>query len=239
MTWTHDELRELLGAYALDAVDEGERDAIDRHLLECPQCRAEVAEHREVAALLANSGADAPPGVWERISDSLEEPPPPLPLAPLVRRRRARSRWLPPAAIGIAAALLIAVLGVQVRHQDERIDQLSASVADPLRASYERALADPAAKVVELGGAENVRAVVTRDGAGYLLASSLPRLSAGRTYQLWGRVGADRVSLGVLGAHPELVPFRADRVSFLAVTDETAGGVVRSSRAPVVKGQVS
>ena len=40
---THDEAAELLGAYALDAVEADERDAIEHHLNECPRCRAEVA----------------------------------------------------------------------------------------------------------------------------------------------------------------------------------------------------
>jgi hypothetical protein len=246
---SHDDFRELLGAFALDAVDPDEREAIDRHLLECPRCRAEVAEHREVAALLASSGTDAPAGLWDRIAGSLDgEPgdePPPLALAPVARAAARRRRWLPQAAIGVAAALLVVVLGVQVRHQSDRIDRLAErqAVADPLLAAYERALGDPGSEVVELGGAGTgdvrVQAVVTDGGAGYLRAASLPRLDAGRTYQLWGKVGDELVSLGVLGADPGIVPFRADEVTLLAVTEETAGGVVRSTHAPVVTGVVA
>jgi voltage-gated potassium channel Kch len=80
---------------------------------------------------------------------------------------------------------------------------------------------------------------VTRDGSGYLGAASLPPLDAGRTYQLWGKVGDELVSLAVLGADPDVVPFRADGVTLLAVTAERAGGVVRSDRDPVVSGQLS
>ena len=42
----HEDFQDLLGAYALDAVDPTERDEIERHLATCPRCRAEVAEHR-------------------------------------------------------------------------------------------------------------------------------------------------------------------------------------------------
>ena len=62
---SHSELEELLGAYALDAVDGDERDAVELHLRECPRCRAEVADHREVAAALAQTGGPAPDGVWD------------------------------------------------------------------------------------------------------------------------------------------------------------------------------
>ena len=65
---THDELQALIGAYALDAVDADEREAMELHLLECPRCRAEVAEHREVAAFLAHNGHTAPEGLWDRIA---------------------------------------------------------------------------------------------------------------------------------------------------------------------------
>ena len=69
----HAELRELLGAFALDAVDNEEREAVERHLAECRPCRAEVAEHREVAAVMAAGWAPAPDGVWDRIAGSSAE----------------------------------------------------------------------------------------------------------------------------------------------------------------------
>jgi anti-sigma factor RsiW len=69
----HDEIRALLGAYALDAVDPEETRAVEDHLRECPQCRAEVEQHRSVAALLGNVGAAAPAGLWDRIAASLDE----------------------------------------------------------------------------------------------------------------------------------------------------------------------
>jgi hypothetical protein len=67
------EIEELLGAYALDAVDADERRLVEAHLAECPKCRAELAGHLEVASWMAGGGAPAPAGVWERISASLDE----------------------------------------------------------------------------------------------------------------------------------------------------------------------
>src|SRR5687767_15186390 len=89
---THDQISELLGAYSLDAVDPDERELVEAHLLTCARCRAEVADHREVASLLAHSGSDAPEGLWDRIAGSLEEAPPALempPVAELAARREA------------------------------------------------------------------------------------------------------------------------------------------------------
>jgi anti-sigma factor RsiW len=71
---SHEEAAELLGAYALDALDPDEAALVEAHLDECPRCRAEVARHHEVAGLLANSGAEAPAELWDRIAGRLERP---------------------------------------------------------------------------------------------------------------------------------------------------------------------
>ena len=89
---THEEIAELLGVYALDAVDSDERALVEEHLGSCPRCAAEVADHREVAAQLANTGAAAPEGVWARILDSLEEQPPEMDLSVPARREQPPAR---------------------------------------------------------------------------------------------------------------------------------------------------
>jgi hypothetical protein len=82
--FTHQDIQELLGAFALDAVDSEERDVIDAHLAGCPRCRAEVEGYRETAALLAHSGERAPEGVWDRIATALDEAPPALDLTRII-----------------------------------------------------------------------------------------------------------------------------------------------------------
>lgn len=72
------ELDELLGAYALDAVDADEREQVERYLLVNAEARAEVARFRETASMLAFAGADAPSGLWDSIVSSLESEPPRL-----------------------------------------------------------------------------------------------------------------------------------------------------------------
>jgi anti-sigma factor RsiW len=81
---THDEVSELLGAFALDAVEHDEYEEIEAHLAECPRCRAEVDAHRVVAAALGNSVEPLPDGLWDSIATRLpprqDEEAPPMPL---------------------------------------------------------------------------------------------------------------------------------------------------------------
>lgn len=68
---THEEIEEMLGAYALDAVSPEERDEIERHLRECPRCQQEVTAHLQVAGVLGSLGGSAPAGLWDRIAGEL------------------------------------------------------------------------------------------------------------------------------------------------------------------------
>lgn len=243
---THDQIAELLGAYALDAVDPDEAAAVEAHLEVCPRCRDEVARHLEAVAFLANAGSVAPEGVWSRIAASLEEPPPRLELTrlPLARGRGRRSLPARPVvAIAAIAAAVIGLLGVQVQRQDGRLDRLSPALEQRgLDVAVAAALFDDRSMKVELvsdDGDLYAKAVVQPDGKGYLVSHNLPELPSEETYQLWGLVGDQTVSLGVLGAEPGVRAFTAaGDVSVLAVTAEQAGGVVSPTRAPIVRGFV-
>lgn len=243
MTLSHVEIEELLGAYALDAVDPDEADAVELHLRECPRCRDEVAAHRQTAALLAHTGADAPAGVWDRIAGSLVETPPEaarqLPWAvPQKRRRRLPVVQLMAGAMA-AAAVVVALLGFTVARQNKRLDRLS------LTQAATAALVNPSAHKVRLAsanGAATVDAVVLPDGRGYIVRDSLPALSGDRTYQLWGINGTTApVSLGVLGRNPDVIEFRADHLpQTMAITAEKGPhGVSSPQHPPVVTGVIT
>lgn len=256
MSTTHDDIAELLGAYALNAVDPDERALADAHLAECPRCRAELHDHLQVAAMLGNSGGDAPEGLWERIAGTLEEAPPPMRLAipepqpapaatnvvPIASRRRTGGR-LAVAIVGAAAAVVIAVLGVKVVEQDDELDRISAALeGDTMLSAANAALLDPDAIQTTLTSADgrlSAAAVVLPDGTGYLMADGLPGLDDARTYQLWGQTGGGLISLGLLGAEPgKVVPFQAGGdVAALAITEEVTGGVAQSQNPPTVIGR--
>jgi len=72
---THDEIRELLAAYALDAVPETEAEQIKDHLRDCPRCRSELQGYVEAAALMAGAGGVAPEEIWDAIQAEIEGEP--------------------------------------------------------------------------------------------------------------------------------------------------------------------
>jgi anti-sigma factor RsiW len=73
----HREIQELLGVYALDALDPETAAMVERHLAECVKCSAEVSQHHEVAGLLANSGGESPAGLWDGIATQIDGSVPP------------------------------------------------------------------------------------------------------------------------------------------------------------------
>ncbi len=243
---SHEEIRELLGAYALDAVDADERTIVEQHLAGCPQCRAEVAEHLEVAGLLGNEGGTAPDGLWDRISGALEETPPPLRLAPVPPpARRGLSTRI--AALAAAAALVvIAALGVQIVRQSDRIDRLEADQEqDVLTQAASLALADSDSRSTSLASTDQtqeITAVLTPDGSGYLFTGDLPALSEDQTYQLWGIDDDEQRRLarrpGIGPRRRRCVP-RRPGVPVLAVTEEVADGVPQPTSEPLLAGNLS
>jgi anti-sigma-K factor RskA len=238
---TPEEIEALLGAYALDAVDDDERAEIEEYLAVNPRARAEVDTHREVATLMAFSGATAPEGLWDRISGAMDErapePGPELAKVLPVRRRRWPTGAVAGAAVAAAAAAaLITVVAVR-EPASHRTDLGSMAQV------FDRALADPDSKRVVLessDGAQRAVAVVEPGGLGLISLRDVTDLGLDRTYQLWGVIDGEVISLGVLGHRPEVEPFTVDGdLSALVVTDEVAGGVPSSQQPPLLSGQVT
>jgi anti-sigma factor RsiW len=246
---THDEIAELLGAYALDAVDADEAAVIEAHLSDCPRCTAELAQHREVAALLANAGSDASVELWDKIAVRLDPPGDPPSTATVLdaalavalprqmSQRRRRLRWSAAGAVGAVAAAVIALLALQVGHLDDQIGTNSVTSA------AQAAMRNPEARTVVLAstsvpGVTAAQIVVLPSGAGYVTHSRLDRLPARETYQLWALESGRIVSLGLLGDHPADVAFTEGNgrdIRAYAVTTEPAGGVVAPTGTPVAE----
>jgi hypothetical protein len=261
---THEELEGLVGAYALDAVDRDEAEALEAHLATCPRCSAELAAHREVTGLFAYSGQEAPVGLWDRIAAQMQDNPPELRLdrirprmvtppeataerrarfsAPSpersARRRQLQWRWVAPVAA--AAAIAIAVLGIEAAKSPTP----SVAASGPTMAAVRHALAEPGSRKVTLNGPGSSKAtldaVITPQGVGYVYGEKgLAPLPGDRTYQLWGVVDNTAISYGLLGTNPHIVEFDAGTgVSALAVTDEVASGVVVSHNQAKAAGAV-
>lgn len=242
------ELDELLGAYAIDAVDEYERGRVEDYLRINPRAAAEVQEHREVASMLAFTGMDAPEGVWSRIMEQIDAeapaPGPELakvfelpsgtgdsptgvdvgtgPSAEPTPLRANRVSWM----LGAAAAVALVVAGVAV------VGARTSTTDDPIGVAYSAATSaegSVSADLVAEGSSVSAAGVIDVGGQGFIDGADLPRLDADLTYQLWGVLTdtGDVVSIGILGGDPGLETFTVDgEVSALAITIEQAPGVV-------------
>lgn len=239
------QVEDLLGAYALDAVDDHERRQVEALLAQDPQARAEVQAHREVAAMLSFSGDAAPEGLWARIADSLDdrapEPGPTLArVLPPSRRRRRNGLLAGGAAIlGAAAAVAATLVIVDI---DGR--PTGPGTADVVEWAYGEAWADPEARRARLSSEDaalTADAVVDDVGYGFLSAKALPTLPPTETYQLWGvYADGDVISLGVLGNRPGIEPFRAHGdVDAVVITLEQADGVVSSTSGALLVGDLT
>jgi hypothetical protein len=225
------ELDSLLGARALDAVDPGEREQIDRYLAENPSARAEIDESREVMSLLVEP-EEGSPALWTRIQEEISRPPEATKVHRLTAPPRARR---PPfarraiALVAAAAAVVFAVLvGIELGDDGDADRQAQA------RAAAEEARVDPESRQAALADTDGVvRARVVRlpDGTGYVTNTALEQLPSGRTYQLWALIddttGPAFVSAGVLGRDPDVAAFRFDgRVRGFAISTERSPGAL-------------
>jgi hypothetical protein len=235
---SHEDIRELLGAYALDAIDADERRTVDLHLIGCSSCRSEVKGHREAATLLSPGAATPPSNAWDRIEAALVESPPKLNLD-RIGPRFVSLRMAAAAAIGVL--IVIGLLAVNAVQQDRRLDEATSALAEEsLTRSALAASAHPQAERLVLASADESSSadlVLLPDGTGYVIRHNLEPLSADRTYQLWALVGESAISIGVIGNRPAVVAFHIDgEVAGFAITNETAGGVASTRNVPVVAG---
>jgi anti-sigma-K factor RskA len=262
---SHELAYDLLPAFSLDAVDNNEHNAIEAHLAECPRCRAELDAHRDVAAALGNSVEPLPEGLWSSIAGRLlvgpDEEPPPMPSllradtadngaavtfrTPRTARPRAsRGRRLSMASLAAAVAAAAVVLGVNLVNANNQVAHLQGAIGETAHTAVLAALETPGHKVVNLkngSGHQVAEFVVLPSGQGYLVDSRLSTLSPTQTYQLWGVVDGQTISLGLLGRSPHLDTFTlagTPKASRLGVTVEPAGGSVLPSGAMLATGTV-
>lgn len=250
------ELDELLAAYALDAVDGDEREQLDEYLERSDAARRELAELRETATMLAHEGgAPAPDDLWTRIEDALAVEPPRLvlPLGPARAERgeRVRRGLVAKVAVGMAAASAVAasvtavLLTDEMSRQEDRLDEVAASVAhEGMRSAAAAAAADPRSRMLELDSSTSeatATVVAMPDGTAFLMGHDVPRLTGDRTYQLWTMTGdpadPDLLPTAVLGRSVDVAMFHAPEGSLgFLVSEERAPGVPAPARGAVLEG---
>lgn len=242
----HSEIQEVLGAYALDAIDTEERAVIEEHLDTCEECRAVVGAHLETAGMLAAEPAQPPERVWEGIKDVIRDDDQSAP-TPMVRPPTRRSPWVirGAAALAAAAAVVFAFVAFNAVSEqnrlEDRVDELATTLeTSGIEEAARAALLDPSATQIALRSADEeqvVRLVYLSSGTGYLVDNNLEPLESDRTYQLWALHGDRAVSAGVLGGEPGVTAFTvAGTVDGFAVSVEEATGATQPTTDPVVLG---
>jgi anti-sigma-K factor RskA len=227
-----DEVAELLGAYALDALPPEERAALEQHLATC-------SLHDELVGLLGAAATvpftttpEAPaPALRDRIlgaiardnpgarpGDPLPMPPAAPLVVPLTASRPRRLAWAPYAMAAAFAAISLGLLlwNVVLLTGDDS--------AEP--------------RVVLLTGSAGSGAVVLSDDATTVHVAGMRELGAGEVYQLWVIEGGAPESVGLLapegGAATHTLEQAVGGDAVIAITVEPAGGSDQPTTDPVM-----
>jgi anti-sigma-K factor RskA len=231
-----DEIHTLSGAYALNALPYGEREAFEGHLARCEACDIEVRGLTETAARLALAVAEAPPPamrarVLAQITQVRQEPPPvaireSAVVTPFSRRQQRLTTGI--AAIATAAAAVLGVAAIEAGQARDAAEQQSRTLADLLAAP------DAAVKKVPVtGGASGVLVVSRTAGRMMFASSNLPAIDSSQTYQMWLMDSGEIRSAGLLRGETAVVALARGDDRF-GLTVEPAGGSSQPTTTPVL-----
>lgn len=177
-----EDIRDLLDAAALDALDEPDASAVAAHVEGCVACRAALDRAREAAAAIGLSAPllRLPASGRERV------------LAGVRGERASPGRWWPlvaAASLLLAAGLGVWAISLQAQVHRLRQDLAAAPTEADVAAVFAMAL-DPAVQAVSLepvdadGGAQ-ARYVWRKDGLGLLVVDHLPAIGDDEVFALW------------------------------------------------------
>ena len=227
-----EDLHDLVAPYALDALDDDERERFERHLRECEQCRTQLAELQGAAAALAYAESrEPPPELRQRILDAARENGKVI--------QFPRRRWLFPATVATAAAAAVAAIavGVWATSLSRDLDRERSA-----KESYARAiqLLGGGAEVTQLADAEG-RLLVAPDGEAALVVCGLQPAPEGKTYEAWVIEGETPRPAGLFsgggGCPPVLLERNVPPGSTVAVTLEREGGAPRPTGRILVRSE--
>jgi len=232
---TCQEMEELLGAYALDALNDEERKAADAHLAECPKCTHTLQQLQAIVDLfpLSVPAVDPPPRLKAQILARIQaeeaarlSPAQNAPTA--VPRRKPRARWRTAllAASTLALFLLLAAMFVWNISLRQQVAQLSTRVAPPV--------------IYQIHG---IGATATATGQviyypqqniTVLRLYHLPALTGTQIYQGWLLQGQHPTSLGILNVQPDVatLDFQGNLNGFDTVAVSLERGPMASQNTP-------
>lgn len=217
---THDDITDLIPAYALGALDADEAAQVEQHLTTCARCQADLAAYEAVTDMLPQAAQkiEPSPALKKRLLAQIQTTNTAVPPAPSrwqtwidnLHQLWRTPRWQPVLALAAVAVLIAAfALWQQAPPVPQQIE-LTATNAAP-----------DAEGVIEI--ATNGRATLTVNG--------LPPLAAEQQYQLWLIEDGQRASgaiFSVSDTGAATVTITAERplatYSAFGITIEPAGG---------------
>lgn len=251
----HDRWAESAAAYAIGALDGGERAAFEEHLSSCETCRTDVGEMREAAAMLAYAvPSQSAPSAALR-ARVLREASAVRPIGSAKPQRRGL-RWVP--WLAAAASLTLAVFTWQSlrseRGERARLSRELRQVRTDLavRDSTIAAFLGPEVHVVSLspaGDKPSMRVFWNHTRSLFIVtAFNVPRAPEGKTYQLWAiRKGKEPLSMGTFNTDASgratailavsTVINDGGFIDLCGLTMEPAGGSPRPTESPRLVGE--
>jgi anti-sigma-K factor RskA len=211
-------------AYVLGALEPAELEAFRRHLADCATCQTEVAEFEQITGALPDASVQyqVPKDLRRRVLADVRATPKAGAHAGSTTRVRPARSWRPLVAWGGAfAVVVVAVIiafAVSGGSSGTRVIQASSGSAE-----------------LRIAG-----------GHGDLIVRRLPRLPAGRIYEMWVERGsAQPIPTGTLfgvtssGTASVGVPGSLSGVSAVLVTQEPDGGTQAPTTTPVIVAHVT
>lgn len=228
----------MVGAYALDALDDDERAEFEAHVDRCPECTDELVGFLETASRLGATTEGAPPAhlrgqVLAAATRTPQERPVVLPLSRRGRTRRIVSR------VGLAAAAMALVatggLAVVEHNQAEEGERDLAGISDVISAD------DATMKSTQVGDDGTAKLVMSKDlDRAVLVVKNLPKLQRDRVYQMWTIADGKAESAGVISASDSTgssshMMSGVSGVGAVAITVEPDGGSEKPTTKPITQ----
>jgi anti-sigma factor RsiW len=229
------DIHALVGAYAIDALDDLERAAFERHLAECPACQSEVAGLREASAMIGSTVPVQPSaGLRDRVLADIAtvRPLPPAVDRPAAAAPGRRTRFRPRALLAAAAAVIALGAGAAAITQPWQDDSSqTVTVADQIRAADD---AETYTHTLD-GGAT---ATITRSQSmnqAVLETSGMPDAPSGSVYELWLLHDEQMVPAGLMtgGDHEIVLEGDPATAQGVGITVEPDGGSDEPSGDPI------
>lgn len=237
------------GAFALNALDDSEREQMIHHLTTCTSCRDEVREMQATAARAGSSLAVSPPaGMRERVlaaarqipqlpvaPDGNEvEAPPIASLKPTARASALTRTALAAAAVVFAIFAVVSIaIAVDQHAANQRTTQASATVASILAAPDAQTLP------LSLGSAGSGTIVLSASsGQAFFASRQLAPAPSGKAYEMWAiDASGTAIPAGLMspsgGATLSVLSSNPSAARAFAVTVEPAGGSSHPTSAPI------